>query len=105
MTVNRVPQSFKMKLSELTPEQRAQLQLWIKLVWRDKLQTEDDHDDHVVARERLTFNRGPNEPGVVLFQRPTSESERGKMTLDRMESIVQTTIWRSLIRNTAESFP
>src|SRR5277367_5370191 len=36
MTIDRVAQPFKMKLSELSAEQLAKLQFWIKLVWRDR---------------------------------------------------------------------
>jgi hypothetical protein len=96
MTVDRISQPFKLKLSELTPEQRAKLQLWIQLIWRDKLQTEQGHYDgtNFFAYRRLLIE--------APSQRPASEHERGRITLDRMEAIVQTTIWQSLKHNAAD---
>lgn len=95
MTVDRVAQPFKRKLSELTPDQRAKLQLWIKLVWRDKLETDEEHFDGTKA----TFSLG--RMIVVSGERPESERERGRVTLDRMEAIVQTKIWQSLMARAA----
>jgi hypothetical protein len=96
ITVDRVPQSFKIKLSELTSEQRAKLQLWIKFIWRDKLDDKGKDDDVMLRSERNMYLRiVPKMPPVYLNQRPQTANERGKITLERMESIVQQSIWRS----------
>jgi hypothetical protein len=89
LTVDRVPQSFKKKLSELTEEQRAKLQFWIKFIWQDGLQDDENSYDGTRA---FFMGRTP----ALTGNRPASERERGKMTLDRMESLIQSTIWRSL---------
>jgi hypothetical protein len=88
MTVDRVPQSFKLKLSELTAEQRSKLQLWIRLSWQDDLQSDEDRDkaNKVFLQD---FSR-------IIIHRPETKEARGRITLDRMDSIIQNTIWQSL---------
>lgn len=91
VTVDRVPQPFRRKLSELTPEQRGKLQLWIQLIWRDKLETKEEHSDG----SKLMLLRS-----ILLDSsrmRPALERDRGRVTLNRMEAIIQTTIWQSLM--------
>jgi hypothetical protein len=88
LTVDRLAQPFKLKLSELTPEQRTKLQLWIQLRWRDELQTDREHYDGT----KLSFLHR------LSSERPASERERARITLDRMESMIQSTIWRSLTK-------
>jgi hypothetical protein len=91
ITIDRVSIPFKRKLSELTAEERAKLQLWIQLRWRDKLETEDEHYDGTTFLWKFSYMGGMH--GET---RPGSERERGKLTLDRMEAMVQATIWQSL---------
>jgi hypothetical protein len=88
MTIDRSPQPFRMKLSELSEEQRAKLQFWIKLVWRDGLQKGRDHDDDTIGLH--SYREG------YSYRRPASETERRQMTLSRMGALVQTKIWQSL---------
>ena len=95
MTIDRVGQPFKMKLSELSLEQLAKLQFWIKLVWRDGLQTKDHFD----GPARMRLFRYLDVPASVPALRG-NERARGKMTLDRMEAIIQTTMWQSVSRST-----
>jgi len=92
ITVDRVAIPFKRKLSELTEEERAKLQLWIQLIWRDKLQTEGDRYDGT-AFFHMLYRFGGRMPGQ---ERPVLERERGRVTLERMETVVQDAIWRSL---------
>jgi len=92
ITVDRVALPFKRKLSELTAEQREKLQLWIKLTWQDKLKTDGDHYDGTVSFSMLYRLHSPFEGG----ERPDSERERGKLTLERMTTMIQDTIWQSL---------
>jgi hypothetical protein len=87
MTADGMRQPFKLKLSELTAEQRAKLQLWIRLLWRD-----DPPDDENIAH--LEFSKR----ALNAIRDP---DERGRMTLDRMNMIIQDTIWQSLSGHSA----
>jgi hypothetical protein len=93
ITVDRISQPFKRKLSELSAEQRAKLQLWIQLIWRDKLETEGDHYDGTSSL-RMFYHMGTPFGG----ERPALEQDRGKVTLDRMATMIQDTIWHSLAK-------
>jgi hypothetical protein len=86
MTIDQKPQPFSRKLSELTLDELRQLQLWIKLVWRNKLKGEGDHDD--AMQFKLTLPESREEVDVVRQVRD--------LTLGRMELLVQRTIWQSI---------
>ncbi len=45
LTVDRKAQSFSRKLSELSDDEREKLELWIKLVWRDELESKRSNID------------------------------------------------------------
>lgn len=89
LTVDRTPQAFKLKLSELNEEQRSKLQLWIKLIWRDELQKEREHVDGTKLYLML-------EGAAPAVQGSLSPRDRATATLDRMEAIVQASIWRAI---------
>jgi hypothetical protein len=91
LTVDRIARPFKLKLSELNQEQLARLQLWIKLIWQDELQKDRAHYDGSNLLFFYSLRRGDG-------NRPASKRERGAMTLQRMESVVEASIWRSLVR-------
>jgi hypothetical protein len=81
------PQSFNLKLCDLTVEQRAKLQLWIKLVWRDHRDKTGQDDD-----DRMHFRIQRESPAAQI-----PLSERRRETLSRMESIIQVSIWQSAV--------
>lgn len=91
VTIDSVPQAFKLKLSQLSAEQLAKLQLWIKLVWRDELQKDRQHYD---GTKLYHMNLETFSTKDVL---PVTEQDRGRLTLSRMESIVQGNIWQTLV--------
>ncbi len=90
LLVDRTAQPFTLKLSELSHEQLAKLQLWIKLIWRDELEKDRDHYDGTI---HFNLNRAESSDGT----RPASKKERGEMTIKRMDSVIQASIWRSLV--------
>ncbi len=90
LTVDRVQQPFKLKLSELNQQQLAKLKLWIKLTWKDELQKDRAHYDGSTLSLYLASPSDRN--------RPASMRERGATTLQRMEFVIQAGIWRSLMR-------
>ena len=93
MTVDRTAQPFRLKLSELTEEQRAKLQLWIKLVWRDEVRKDGDPVDGT----RLYLYHYDRSLSRLEEGRGVSRSDRGKVTLERMNVILQASIWKSLV--------
>jgi hypothetical protein len=88
ITIDRKSQPFKLKLSELTPEQRAKLQLWIQLIWRDDLEKDHDHFDGTAYLARYHL-------GAEIEHR-FDPRERGKLTLDRMQTAIQMKIWQAV---------
>jgi hypothetical protein len=70
--VDRKAQSFSMKLSELTAEQRAKLQLWIKLIWSDELDTDRSHYDG--TKLYFSLSRMPSIEKKI-GERPKSEAD------------------------------
>jgi hypothetical protein len=90
LSVDQVAQPLTLKLSELSHEQLSKLQLWITLLWRDELGNDGDHYDGSIHFHlyRLDPSDGT---------RPASKKERGEMTLKRMDSVIQSSIWRSLV--------
>jgi len=92
LTTDRRPHPFKTKIRDLTPEQRASLQLWIKLVWRDKLADDKGYD----GEERMMYLMTD-----TILRRELSgipASDRGELTLKRTELIFQASIWQSLTK-------
>lgn len=81
VTIDRKSQPFTRKLSELTPQQRLKLQLWIQLRWRS--QTKDD--DRSLKLEYLQKWKSP-----VLGKRVADQ------TIALMQSMIQKQIWHSL---------
>lgn len=90
LTIDKVPQAFKLKLSELSEEQRAKLQLWIKLVWHDELQKEHEHFDGTARYMCLMSLSRRHHSGLC------PQHERGKETIVRMETLIQESIWQAV---------
>jgi len=84
MAAGQIALPFKRKLSELTGEQLAKLQFWIRLVWRE----EKESEDNAAYRSHLR----------LMSQSSGFLSDRGRLTLDRMEGIIQKAIWVSIYR-------
>jgi len=91
LTIDRLRIPFGRKLSELTPEQRDNLELWIRLTWSEEQPT-DDEDPYVVRK--LHYLRGFSNDA----EKALSQIDRGQQTLDRMENLIQESIWRSSAR-------
>jgi len=96
MTVDRVAQPFNLKLSELSSEQLARLQLWIKFVWRDGLESKQPNYDATRAC-KLACRLELCDFGLHLERTPgINHGDRGQTTLDRMNSIVLRSMWQTL---------
>ncbi len=81
ITVDRVSQSFDLKLCDLSDEQREKLQLWIKLIWKDHRGTTGADDDLMHFRVQ---REGP------AARLPLSA--RREETLNRLASTIQDSI-------------
>ena len=91
LTTARRSHPFKTKIRDLSPEQRADLQLWIKLVWKDSLAERKDCFD---GEQRMHFLMTDTLLKREVIDIPSSE--RGALTLKRTELIFQASIWQSL---------
>jgi len=86
LSIDRVPQSFNLKLSELTEEQRAKLQLWIQLIWNDARE---------IQRERTgqTTHLAFRTKSLELDSQ--SRPDRSELTIGRTESAIQMAMWQA----------
>lgn len=89
LTVDKVPQAFKLKLAELSEDQRAKLQLWIQLEWRDELQKNGQQYDSTSRLMCFLSHSRTHDSG------PRPQRERGKETVERMEALIQESIWQA----------
>jgi hypothetical protein len=92
MMVGYARQPLTLKLSELTAEQRASLQLWILLSWRDDFQKIEGRYDKNIMHVHESM------PDI---NRPETETELGSETLHRMQSIIEEKMWWSLSKRAA----
>ena len=90
ITVDRKPQSFSRKLSELSEDERAKLALWIKLVWRDEAKPNPSGVDGTQQFQRLNNDFLRTQPDRAPVQ------DRGQETLRRTEALMQDAIWQSV---------
>lgn len=90
ITVDRKAQGFSRKLSELSDDEREKLELWIKLVWRDELESKRSNVDGTQALYRMNLEYLRLEPGR------TATRDRGQETINRTEALVQHEIWRTV---------
>jgi hypothetical protein len=97
ITVDRKAQSFSRKLSELSDHEREKLELWIKLVWRDELESKRSNIDGTRELYRMNLAHLRADPDRVAIQ------DRGQETLKRTEALVQNAIWRSVSTAPADS--
>jgi hypothetical protein len=89
MTVDQRSLPFKKKLGELTDDERSKLQLWIKLVWQDGLRKDKDgYDGTAVLRSMLVT--------ADTFRPSTSKQDRGRETISRTQTVIETTIWKAI---------
>jgi hypothetical protein len=90
IAVGRKAQDFSRKLSELSDDERSRLQLWIKLVWKDELESKRGHIDGTKELFRMNLEYFGLETGGARVR------DRGRETLKRTEALIQTAMWRSL---------
>lgn len=85
IVLDRVPQGFKKKIGELSEDELARLELWIKIIWKDE--TEDRKGTtsyfelkHMESRHDLKISHASSE-------------QRGEETVSRYEHDFQMGIW------------
>jgi hypothetical protein len=90
LTINKVPQEFSQKITDLPLKPGDEMELWIKIVWRDETQKEGKDEKTVLSFMRSDW---------ILLDRVESsraglnQEERGKVTVERSEAIIQNMIW------------
>jgi hypothetical protein len=101
ITIDRVPQSFRTKLGELSPDARKKLQFFIQLVWQDETEAKRAASDVGKTQAYLLYR------WTTADRNTLSESERRELTLSRTETLLQAQIWESArrLRNHADALP
>lgn len=84
ITVNRIPQPFKKKLSELNVQELAQLQLWITIVFTDELEGDQRREWRELLARRTWHDTGSH--------------TRIRETTSRYESALRSRMWNSVVR-------
>jgi hypothetical protein len=83
IVIDRVPQSFERKIGELSDDELSRLELWIKVIWKDKLEPEDTAVDLAYSAYRMRL--------LESLQIPPAR--RGPETIERYEQQLQVTMW------------
>lgn len=92
VTVNRRAQPFKTKIKDLPIESGDKLEIWLKIVWKDETQGQAaDAEDTVALVRHLEYMRSTPRGSL-------SRSERGRLTIERGEAILQSMLWTAAQR-------
>jgi hypothetical protein len=83
ITIDRIPQSFNRKISELSEDELSRLQLWITIIWKDELERREPRED--TAADLAYLRR------LESLQIPIAQ--RGPVTIERYSQRLETTIW------------
>lgn len=94
ITVDQYAQTFSKKLSDLPIKSGDPLQLWIKIVWREKPQASAPSDSEILKKSLHSFMayRSVELPKYTSF---IQSKDRGRATVERHEAFVQGLIWDS----------
>ena len=91
LTTDRKAHPFNTKIRDLSADQQANLQLWIKLVWKDAMAESQKGYD---GEQRMMFLMRDTVISREMHGIPATD--RGALTLKRTELIVQASIWQAL---------
>lgn len=89
-------QTFSRRLSDLSEDERAKLQLWIQLRWRDELKSDDPGTGLTHRFRRL-------DDDFLHAPPPATVQDRGKETLRRTEALIQDAMWQTVLPAAASS--
>jgi hypothetical protein len=88
ITLDGYAQGFSKTLGELGIKSGDKVQLWIKIVWRDGMDDATPSSSDTYAMFRLK----------VPHVREGTARDRGKLTVERKEQIIQAMMWNSAVR-------
>ncbi|MBN2238655.1 MAG: hypothetical protein JW712_02690 [Dehalococcoidales bacterium] len=87
ISIDRLAQPFDKNIGELPVKSGEELQLWIQIVWKDKVQEEARNVDTKYA----SMVSSPFHYELLL-----NEGSLRELTISRQEELVQTIIWESI---------
>lgn len=95
VTIDRKAQPFSKKIAELPIGSGDRLNIWIKVVWRDK--PDDDATAPEQMRTMFYCLRANHEYARLLtLERPKSDSDRRQLTISRTEQAIQGMTWSAV---------
>lgn len=96
LTVDRVSQGFSQKIKDLPIKGDGDLQLWIKIVWKDE-------GDHQGRDSTKVYNMLSLYTPRELARDQLTYEQRRQETIHRTEDLIQAMIWKSARRLKEES--
>jgi hypothetical protein len=93
LTIDRIPQGFDKKFGDYTKEELQRLELWIQIIWEDKLKGPEDPADPEKLKTRLDMIIVRTHADGIL-----DPAARGRMTISRFEESLQKRMWDAVWR-------